>query len=211
MSKYLLPPYRSKTSNVKIELDLDNYVTKDNLKHLNISTSSYALKTNIAALITEIDKLDIPKLTTVPADLGKLTKKVQEDFTKKTNFNTLKAKVDNSKTDNDNLETKVTSNHLTTESSINNLKTKVDNIDLTKYVKKTDYDTKFGNLELKIPDVSSLFQTTSFNSNFSELEAKIKTAESKPDISNLTSKTEVKYVENKIPDSNAFVKKPDSS
>ena len=47
----------------------------------------------------------------------------------------------------------MTNNHLTTENSINNLKTKVDGIDLTKYVKKGDYDAKVGNLELKIPDV----------------------------------------------------------
>ena len=50
----------------------------------------------------------------------------------------------------------MTSNHLTTESSINGLKTNVDSIDLTKYVKKSDYDTKVDNLELKIPDVSGL-------------------------------------------------------
>ena len=73
--------------------------------------------------------------------------------------------------------------------------------------KKIDYDTKVGNLELKIPDVSGLLQTSSFNSIVSELENKIKTAESKPDISNLANKTELKNVENKIPNSNTFVKK----
>ena len=65
----------------------------------------------------------------------------------------MKTKVDNNETDNDNLETKVDSNHLTAETSIN-LKTKIDNIDLTKYVKKSAYDTKVGISELKIPDVS---------------------------------------------------------
>ena len=50
--------------------------------------------------------------------------------------------------------------------------------------KKIDYDTKVGNLELKIPDVSGLLQTSAFNSKVSELENKIKTVESKPDISN---------------------------
>ena len=98
-------------------------------------------------------------------------------------------------------------NHLTTESSINNLKTKVDGIDLTKYVFKNDYDTKVGNLELKIPNVSGLLPTSAFNSKVNELENKIKTAESKRAISNLVNKTELKNVENKIPDSNAFVKK----
>ena len=47
------------------------------------------------------------------------------------------------------------------------------------------------------------------HSKVGELENKIKTAESKPDISNLANKTELKNVEHKIPDSNAFVKKTD--
>ena len=50
---------------------------------------------------------------------------------------------------------------------------------------------------------------SSFNSKVNELENKIKTAEQKPDFSNLANKTELKNVENKIPDSNAFVKKTD--
>ena len=78
---------------------------------------------------------------------------------------------------------------------------------MTKYVLKSSYDTKVGNLELEIPDVSGKLNTSDFNSKVSELENKIKTAESKPDISNLANKTELKDVENKIPDSNAFVKK----
>ena len=57
-------------------------------------------------------------------------------------------------------------------------KTKVNKIDLTKCVLKSNYDTKFGNLELKIPDVSELLQVSSFNSKVNELENKIKTAES---------------------------------
>ena len=101
----------------------------------------------------------------------------------------------------------MTNNHLTTESSINNLKTKVDGIYLIKYVLKSDYDTKIGNLKLKIPDISGLLPVKSFNSKVNELENKI--AESKPDISNLASKTEAKNIENKIPDVNGFVKKTD--
>ena len=66
---------------------------------------------------------------------------------------------------------------------------------MTKYVKKSDYDTKVGNLELKIPDVSGLLATSTFNSKVGELENKIKTAESKPDVSGLANKTEFKNVE----------------
>ena len=132
--------------------------------------------------------------------MADLTKKVQEDFTKKTNFNSLMTKVDKNETDNDNLET-------TTKTSINNLKTKVDNIDLTKYVLKSNYDTKIGNLELKISDVCGLLQVSSFNSKINELENKIKTAESKPNINNLATKSGLTAIENKIPDVNGFVKK----
>ena len=78
---------------------------------------------------------------------------------------------------------------------------------MAKYVLKSSYDTKVSSLELKIPNVSSLSQTSTFNSKVGELENKIKTAESKPDISNLGTKTEVTNVKDLIPDFNAFVKK----
>ena len=128
------------------------------------------LKKDLASLKTEVDKLDISKLKAVPIDLADLTKEVQEDFTKRTDFNSLKTKVDKNETDNDNLETKVNNNDTATETSINNLKTKVDRIYLTKYVLKSNYDTRIGNLELKIPDVSGLLQVSSFNSKVNELE-----------------------------------------
>ena len=80
---------------------------------------------------------------------------------------------------------------------------------MTKYVKKSDYDTKVGNLELKKPDVSGSLATSTFNSKVGELENKIKTAESRPDISSLATKIGLKNVANKIPDSNTFVKKTD--
>ena len=41
------------------------------------------LKSNLSAFETEVDKLDIPKLATVPVDLSKITKEVQEDLLKK--------------------------------------------------------------------------------------------------------------------------------
>ena len=62
------------------------------------------------------------------------------------------------------------------------------------------------NLELKIPDIKGLLQVSSFNSKVTELEHKIKTAENKPDISNLAIKSGLTLVENKIPDVNGFVK-----
>ena len=61
----------------------------------------------------------------------------------------------------------------------------------------------------KIPDISGLLPASTFNFKVGELENKIKTVESNPDISNLANKMELKNVENKIPDSNIFVKKAD--
>ena len=100
-------------------------------------------------------------------------------------------------------------NHVTAETGINNLKTEVDGIDLTKYFKKSDYDTKVGNLELKLPDVSGKLNTSDFNSKVSELESKIRLAESKPDITTLATKSSVTAVGNKIPDVKRFVEETD--
>ena len=80
---------------------------------------------------------------------------------------------------------------------------------MTNYVLKTDHDTKIGNSKLKIPDIKGLLQISSFNSKVNESENKIKTAENKPDISNLATKSNLATIENKIPDVNGFVKKTD--
>ena len=86
MSYY--PPYKSSSSNVKVELDLTNYATKNYLKNItHVDVSSFASKTNLAALKTEVDKIDADKLKT-PADLTKLTNAIENDLVKKTVYNT---------------------------------------------------------------------------------------------------------------------------
>ena len=88
MSTYY-PPYKSSSRNVKVELDLTNYATKTDLKNItHIDVSSYALKTNLAALKGEVDKIDIDKLKAVPVDLAKLTNVAENDVVKKTDYNT---------------------------------------------------------------------------------------------------------------------------
>ena len=194
----------SSITHVIVDLELEGVATKKDLESItHVDTSGFALKTNLSALKTEVDKLDIRKLGTIPTDVAKITNKVANDIVEKTDLNSLKTKVNENEADNDNLESKVTSNHLITETSINNLKTKVDGIDLTKYVKKSDYDTKVGNLELKIPDVNGKLNTSDFNSKVSEK----KPAEQKPNISNLARISSVTAVLNKIPDVSGFVKK----
>ena len=67
-----------------------NYATKTDLKNgTHVDISSLVSKTNLASLKTEIDKLDIPKLSTVPDDLAKLTNKVANDIVEETDFNAL--------------------------------------------------------------------------------------------------------------------------
>ena len=135
-----VPKYLSESPSIKyitVDLELEGVETKKDLEGItHVDTSSFALKTNLSALKTKVDKLDVPKLGTLPTDVAKLTNKVANDLAEKTDFNSLKTKV-------------------------------------------------------------------------SELENKIISAESKPDISNLATKLSVTAVKNKIPDVNGFVKKTD--
>ena len=73
MSTYY-PPYRRSSNNIKVELDLANYATQTDLKNIiHADVSSFASKTNLGALKTEVDKIDADKLKTVPVDLAKKT------------------------------------------------------------------------------------------------------------------------------------------
>ena len=88
MSTYY-PPYKSSSNNIKVEVDLTNYATKTDLKNItHVDVSSFASKTNLAALKTDVDKIDADKLTTVLVDLAKLTSAVENDLVKKTDYNT---------------------------------------------------------------------------------------------------------------------------
>ena len=83
------PPYKSSSSNVKVELVLTNYATKTDLKNItHVDVSSFASKTNLAALKTEVDKIDVDKLKTTLTDLAKLSNVVKNDVVKKTDYNT---------------------------------------------------------------------------------------------------------------------------
>ena len=62
MNQYFPKPFRSFGGNINVEVDLSNYATKTDLKNVaHIDTSRFALKTNLANLKTEFDKLDIDK------------------------------------------------------------------------------------------------------------------------------------------------------
>ena len=83
MSQYFPKMFKSFGGNINVKVDLSNYVTKTDLKNVtHVDTSSFALKTNLASLKTEVDKLDIDKLAPVPVDLSKLIDVVQNDVAK---------------------------------------------------------------------------------------------------------------------------------
>ena len=79
---------------IKVKLDLSNYATKTDIENIShVDTSSFALKTSLASLITEVDKLDIDKLVPVPVELIKLSDVVKNDVVKKTLHDKLVTKV----------------------------------------------------------------------------------------------------------------------
>ena len=83
MSTYY-PPYKSSSNNIKVELDLANYATKNDVKNITqVDVSSFVSKTNLEALKTEVDKIDVDKLKAVPVDLAKLSNVVNNDIVKK--------------------------------------------------------------------------------------------------------------------------------
>ena len=72
MSQYFSKPFELFGGDVNVKVDLSNYATKADIKNIShVDTSSFALKTNLASLKTEADKLDIDKLAPVPVDLSK--------------------------------------------------------------------------------------------------------------------------------------------
>ena len=67
MSQYFSKPYKPFGRDIRVQVDLSNYATKTDIKNIaHIDTSSFALKSNLANLKAEVDKLDIDKLAPVP-------------------------------------------------------------------------------------------------------------------------------------------------
>ena len=129
MSQYFPKPFRSFGGNINVKVDLSNYATKADIKNIShVDTSSFALKTNLANLKTEVDKLDIDKLAPVPVDLSKLSDAVKNDVVKKMVYDKLAAKVNNIDTSDFVLKTKY-------QTEKTELGKKIP--DLTDFVKKT--------------------------------------------------------------------------
>ena len=94
MSQYFPKPYELFGGDINVKVDLSNYATKTDVKNIShVDTSSFALKSNLASLKTEVDKLDIDKLVPVLVNFSKLIDVLKNDVVKKTAYNKLVAKV----------------------------------------------------------------------------------------------------------------------
>ena len=94
MSKYFPKPHELFGGDINVKVDLSNYATKTDAKNIShVDTSSFALKSNLASLKTEVDKLDIDKLVPVLVNFSKLIDVLKNDVVKKTAYNKLVAKV----------------------------------------------------------------------------------------------------------------------
>ena len=71
MGQYFPKPYEPFGGDIIVKADLSNYATKIDSKNVShVDVSSFALKSNLTSLKTEVDKLDIYKLVPVPVDLS---------------------------------------------------------------------------------------------------------------------------------------------
>ena len=185
MSQYFPKPYEPFGGDINVKVDLSNHATKDDIKNItHVDTSYFALKTNLANLKTEVDKLDIDKLkslpnklsnlntkvdkldinklTPVPEDLSKLSNVVHNEVVKKTEYDTKIKNIEEKIPDISNLATK---NNLNTK--INKVKNEITSIT---GLATTSALTAVGN---KIPDTSNLVRKTDYNTKITEIEKKL--------------------------------------
>ena len=70
MTQYFPKPYEPFGGDINVKIDLSNYATKTDIKNIShVDTWSFALKSNLANLKTEVYKLDIDKLKNLPNNL----------------------------------------------------------------------------------------------------------------------------------------------
>ena len=146
MSSQYFPPYGS-TNNIKVELDLAYYAIKDDVKNItHVDVSSYATKTNLAASKSEVDKIDVDKLKTVPIDLSKLSNVVKNDVVKKTDYNTKVTSIENQIAG-------------VTKNTVDNLAdiTKLKAVDTSNFVLKTELTADVNTLDNKIDGVEKKY------------------------------------------------------
>ena len=146
MSQYFPKSYEPFSGNSNVKVDLSNYATKADMKNISlVDTSRFALKTNLANLKSNVDKLDIDKLKPVPADFIKLRDVVKDDVVKKTDYNTKITVIEDKIPD---------TNNLATKTALTTIENKIP--DKSNLTTKTALST----VENKIPDTSNLATKT---------------------------------------------------
>ena len=187
MSQYFPKLYKPFGGDINVEVDLSNYATKTDMRNIShIDTSSLALKSNLASLKIEVDKLDIDKLKSLPNNLSYLKSKVDKlDIDK-----LAPVPIDLSKLSN------VVKNEVDKKAEYNAKMKNVENeiLDITNLVTKTLLNTKINEVKSEIPSISGLATT----SGLTAIENKI------PNVNNLVKKTDydtkVNEIEKKITD-----------
>ena len=182
-------PYEPFGRHINVKVDLSNYATKDDIKNItHLDTSSFVLKTNAANLKTEVDKLDIDKLRTLPNNLSNLKTKVDKlDVDKLAPVPAVLSKLSN-----------VVNNEVFKKTEydikIKNIKDKIP--DISNLATKTNLNKKINEVKNEIPSIAGLAATSALTA----VEKKI------PSISNLVKKTDydikVTEIEKKITDHN---------
>ena len=173
------PLYRRSGRNIKVELDLSSYATKTDLKSMaHVNVSSFASKSNLGSLKTEVHKIDVDKLKTVLVDLAKLSNVVKNDAVKKTEYKELVTKVYNIDTAGFALKTKYDTDKSDLEKKISDVDKK--NPNTSDLAKTTDLNAKITIIENKLPSITG----SATNSALTAVENKI------PDVSNLVTKTD---------------------
>ena len=182
MSQHFPKLYQPFGGNINVKVDLSNYATKDDIKNITLAdTSSFALKTNLSNLKTEVDeldinelrslsnnlsilrtkvdKLDIDKLAPVPTDLSKLSDVVKNEVVKKTEYDAKIKNIEDKIPDISNLATKSNLN-----TRINEVKNEIPSI--------TDLATTYAltAVKNKIPSISNLVKKTDYDTKIGEIE-----------------------------------------
>ena len=191
MSQYFSKPYEPFGGDINVKVDLSNYATKTDLKNF----SQAELKSNLASLKTEVDKLDIDKLVHVTVDLSKLNDLVKNDVVKKTVYDKLVAKVNGIDTSGFALKTKHDTDNAKLENKIP---------DTSGIVKKTDYNAKITTIEGKIPSISGLVTSAALTAPENKI----------PNFSNLVKKktdydTKITKIEQKLTDHDKYITTPE--